>query len=61
MLQEVVEWFGSQANLARALHVDRAAVSHWVARGWLPPKRAVELEKLSGGKFKAVDLTKTKD
>jgi len=34
MLQEVVEWFGSQANLARALHVDRAAVSHWVARGW---------------------------
>lgn len=61
MLQEIVNWFGSQANLARALGVDRAAVSHWVKRGWLPPKRAVMIELLSGGKFKAVDLTKTKD
>lgn len=61
MLKEVIEWFGSQAKLARALEVHRAAVSHWATRGWLPPKRAVEIEKLSGGKFKAVDLTKTKD
>ncbi len=61
MLQEVVDWFGSKANLARALGVHRAAVSHWGSRGWLPPKRAVQIEMLSGGKFKAVDLTKTKD
>lgn len=61
MLQEVIDWFGSQANTARALGVDRAAVSAWVARGWFPAKRAVEIEKLSGGKFKAIDLTKIKD
>lgn len=56
-ISEVVDWYGSQANMARALSVDRAAVSAWVKVGMLPPARAIQVEHQSGGRFKAVDLT----
>ena len=55
-ISEVVGWFGSQANMARALGVDRAAVSGWVKAGALPPARAIQVEQQSGGRFRAVDL-----
>ena len=55
-ISEVVDWFGSQANMARALGVDRAAVSGWVKAGVLPPARAIQVEQQSGGRFRAVDL-----
>ena len=57
MIKDVVDWYGSQANMARALKVDRAAVSLWVKVGVLPPGRAIQVEQQSGGKFKAVDLS----
>ena len=58
-ISDVVDWFGSQARMARALKVDRAAVSAWVRAGALPPARAIQIEQLSGGKFSAVDLIDT--
>lgn len=57
MIKDVIDWYGSQANMARALKVDRAAVSFWVKVGVLPPGRAIQVEQQSGGKFKAVDLS----
>jgi DNA-binding transcriptional regulator YdaS (Cro superfamily) len=59
MLEQIIEWFGSKANMARALGVDRSAVTQWVKDGGLPAARAVEVERLSGGRFKAVDLART--
>lgn len=56
MLKDVIEWFGSQSNMARGLGVDRSAVSQWVKDGHLPAARALEVERLSGGRFKALDL-----
>jgi len=56
MIQQIVEWFGSQSEMARKLGVDRSAVTHWLNSGGLPPKRAIEVERLSGGLFKAVDI-----
>jgi DNA-binding transcriptional regulator YdaS (Cro superfamily) len=58
MLDEVVEWYGSQAAMARALGVERSAVAQWLAKGELPALRALQIEKLSGGRFRAVDLSK---
>ncbi len=58
MIKDVIDWYGSQANMARALKVDRAAVSLWLKIGVLPPARAIQVEKQSGGKFKAVDISK---
>lgn len=56
MIQKIVDWFGSQAEMARQLGVDRSAVTHWLNKGALPPKRAIEVEKLSAGLFRAVDI-----
>ena len=55
-IADVLEWYGSQANMARALGVDRAAVSGWVKVGAFPPARAIQVEQQSGGRFRAVDL-----
>ena len=55
-MEKIIEHFGSKAELAKALGVDRAAVSWWLRNG-LPAGRAVEIERASNGKFKAVDIT----
>mgnify|MGYP005990854593 CR=1 FL=1 len=59
-LQQVIEYYGSQAKLAELLGVTRAAVTQWVNDGGLPPLRAIQIEVMSGGDFKAVDLTNNK-
>jgi len=56
MIQEIIEHFGNQYRLAKALDVERAAVNAWVRTGVIPPRRAIEIEVLTNGKFKAVDI-----
>ena len=56
MMDELLEYFGGQAALAKALNVTRGAVCQWVASGGVPAFRAIEIEQLTHGKFKAVDL-----
>lgn len=61
-LQQLIEYYGSQSKVADLLGVTRAAVTQWVNDGVLPPLRAIQIEVMSGGDFKAVDLTnKEKD
>lgn len=55
-LDEVVDYFGSQVKLADALGVTQGAVSQWMSKGGLPAVRAVQIERLTDGKFKAVDF-----
>lgn len=59
-LQQVIGHYGSQAKLAELLGVTRAAVTQWVNDGGMPPLRAIQIEVMSGGDFKAVDLTNNK-
>ena len=56
---EIVDHFGSQTAMADALGVDRAAVSQWRATG-LPPFRAIQIETLTRGKFRAVRIVGVK-
>ena len=58
-MEEIIEYFGSRAELARLLNVDRAAVAQWLRYG-LPPARAIEIERLSEGRFKASDIVGAK-
>lgn len=59
MIEKVLAYFNnSQAELARQLDVDRSAISQWVADDKIPPLRAIQIEKLTGGKIKAIDLVK---
>ena len=56
MLKEIIKWFGSQVELARQLGVTQAAVAQWVADEKVPPYRAIQIERITDGQFKAVDI-----
>ena len=56
-LQEILAHFGgTHESLAKALGVERHAVTMW--RGRVPKLRAFQIESLSDGKFKAADILK---
>ena len=55
-MKEAIEWAGGKLALAKALGVTHAAVSQWLREGGLPPARAIELERLTGGNLRAVNL-----
>ena len=52
-LDQVILHFGSKTALARALRIDPHAIYQWKR---VPPRRALEIEKITGGLFKAHDL-----
>ena len=47
-IRQACDAAGSQANLARKLGVTPPAVNGWLHRGWVPLRRAVEIEVLFG-------------
>ena len=49
-LTQVIQHFGSGMALAKALGIRPAAVYQWKT---VPPRRALEIEKLTHGLFKA--------
>lgn len=51
-LDEAIKHFKTQANLARALKVNEAAVSNWKRRGTFPELQQLKVEKITGGKLK---------
>ena len=53
---QLVELFGSQADVARAFHVDRAVVNNWVKSGYIPARWASEVERVTRGRIAAVDI-----
>lgn len=55
-IDEVIKWFGNQSETARALGVSPQAVFQWVQEGSFPASRALQIERLSVGKFKAIEL-----
>jgi len=54
--ERLVSIFGSQAEVARRMKLDRAVVSHWVKLGYIPSRWAVEVEHLTGGQVAATDV-----
>ncbi len=59
-MEELIKYFGSKAAIAKVLCVDRSAVTLWGQEG-LPPGRAIQIEKITNGVFKAVDIVGVKD
>jgi len=47
-LRQVVELAGSQQAVAHQLGVTQQAINKWMVRGWVPLKRALELETAYG-------------
>ena len=52
--QNVVDHFGSKANLARALGVSAAAITQWGEE--FPELRAHQIQTVTRGKFRFCDL-----
>ena len=56
MIKHVLKHFGGTTKLAALLNVSTPAVSQWVSDGVIPPLRAIQIEQLSDGVFKAAEL-----
>jgi len=50
--QTVIEYFGSQAETARALNVKPQAVNQWRDKGILPVGRAYQVQVITNGDLK---------
>jgi hypothetical protein len=48
--RDAVKFYGSEAQLAKALRIHRSAVFRWSR--WVPLVRAVQLEQLTAGRLK---------
>ncbi len=57
-LNQVIQHFGNGTALAKALGIKPAAVYQWKN---VPPRRALEIEKLTHGLFKAEPTPPTQD
>jgi len=56
MLNLLVENFGSQSDLARALETTDQVVCNWVRRGRISATMAEKAQKITGGKFDKREL-----
>lgn len=52
---KILQHFGSQEALAKACDVSPQAVSKWQRSG-IPADRAIQIEKLTKGAFRALDI-----
>ena len=58
MIKKIIAFFGGTSATATALGVAPSAVSQWIKDERIPPQRAIEIETLTGGTFRAVDICK---
>jgi len=54
--ERLVEHFGTQAEVARRLKLDRAVISNWVKAGYVPARWAMEIEAVTGGRIEALEV-----
>ena len=54
--ERLVEHFGTQAEVARRLKLDRAVVSNWVKSGYVPARWAMEVEAVTEGQIAALEV-----
>ena len=56
MFDELFKYFGSQNKMAGDLDVTTQAISQWVRDNKIPPARAIQIEFITKGEFKAINL-----
>ena len=57
-ISKLIQYFGgTQVSMAKQLGVTRALISQWKNGEQIPALRALQIEQLSKGKFKASDLS----
>ncbi len=56
LFREVIAHFGNQQKTADALQITQASVNGWLAKGRMSTDNALLIQKLTNGKFNALDL-----
>lgn len=54
-VEQIIEHFGSKRALADLLDVSPQSLTRWNSDG-VPPKAAIQIEKLTNGKFRAIQI-----
>jgi alanine-glyoxylate transaminase/serine-glyoxylate transaminase/serine-pyruvate transaminase len=54
--ERLVSLFGSQAEVARRLKLDRAVVGNWVKAGYVPARWAMDVEAVTEGRIEALEV-----
>lgn len=54
-VQTIIKFFGTKRELARLLECKPQALTRWEREG-IPANAAIKIEKLSKGKFKAINI-----
>ncbi len=60
MIDEVIKYFGSRKKLYTVLNASKSACSYWVKDGYLPTDKALLVEFITNGKFKALEISNPK-
>ena len=56
-IDQLIQHFGNQNTLAQKLGLSQGAVSQWrTDKSKISPENALKIEKITDGKFRAVDL-----
>ncbi|MHB1729613.1 MAG: Cro/CI family transcriptional regulator [Leptospirillum sp.] len=55
-IHDIVNFFGNQSVLARALSIKPQSVQEWVSTNHLPIRRAIQIERLTDGKIRLEDM-----
>ena len=55
-VQDLVEFFGSQTALGRALGIKQPSVHEWVSTNHLPIRRAIQIERITDGKIRLEEI-----
>jgi len=60
-ITDIIAWAGGSSRFAEMLGVSLSAVSQWASRGAMPPMRAIQVERISEGRFRAIYIRKIGD
>jgi DNA-binding transcriptional regulator YdaS (Cro superfamily) len=52
----IIKHFGNQRKMALRLGVSRQAVGEWLKLGTIPANRAIQIEKITNGELKAIEM-----
>jgi DNA-binding transcriptional regulator YdaS (Cro superfamily) len=55
-IETLIQHCGSVSSAARALNVPANVVTNWRTRGYIPPARALAVERVTGGRVSPVEV-----